>query len=150
MSIRSLIAIENDDNTIESIYCHWGGAPENNGRILLEHFSSLEKLNELIALGSLSQISPRIRPAGKHSFDKPEKGTTVAHHRDRGDDWEETRPQTFTTLKEFLEEFGNRYWNIEFVFVFTKKGQWTFYSRDDNKPFQKKHALLTFLKKGKP
>jgi len=149
MSHRSLFAIENDDNTIESIYCHWGGEPMNNGQTLYDHFSSSEKLRELFALGNLSQLFPRLHPVGKHSFDKPEQGTTVAHHRDRGDDWEENRPQTFASLKQFLMEFGNRYWNIEFVYVLTKKGQWTFYSSEKVKPFQKKHVLSTTLKEKK-
>jgi hypothetical protein len=146
MSHRSLFAIENDDNTIESIYCHWGGEPENNGRILFEHFSSPEKLRELIALGNLSQLFPRLHPVGKHSFDKPEKDTTVTHHRDKGEPWDETCPQTFTALKEFLKDFGNRFWNVEFVYVFTKKGQWTFYSNEKGKPFHKKYDLATILK----
>jgi hypothetical protein len=148
MSIRSLIAIENSDKTIVAIYCHWGGAPENNGRILLEHFKKPEKLRELIALGNLSELHPRLHPIGKHSFDKKEKGTTVAHHRDKGDAWEGTQPRTFASLKKFRENPG--YLNVEHIYVLTKKGQWTLYSQEDSKTFQVKCDLATILKTKKP
>ena len=145
MSIRSLIAIEHNDNTIESIYCHWGGAPENNGRLLLKRFRNPEKLKELMALGNLSVLHPRLHPIGKHSFYQPEQGTTVAHHRDRGDAWEETCPQKFSSLKEFLQQsFGCL--DAEYLYVLTKKGQWTVYSTRVNKPVGRKSNLATLLK----
>jgi hypothetical protein len=148
MSIRSLIAIENADNTIEAIYCHWGGAPANNGRILHEHFSNSEKLRELIALGNISELHSRLHPIGKHSFDKKEQGTTVAHHRDKGDAWESTQPKTFASLRKFLKNPG--YWNVEHIYVFTKNGEWTLYSQEDSKTFQVERDLVTTLKKEKP
>jgi hypothetical protein len=149
MSIRSLIAIENSDKTIEAIYCHWGGAPENNGRILLEHFKKPEKLRELIALGSLSELHPRLQPVGEHRFNKREPGTTVAHHRDRGDDWSDVQPRKFCSLNEFLgQKFG--YFDADFLYVLTNKGLWTVYPRRINKPVGRKLNLATVLKKEKP
>ena len=134
-----------NDNTIESIYCHWGGLPESNGRILCGHFCNREKLKELMALGNLSELHPRLHPIGKHSFYQPEQGTTVAHHRDRGDAWEKTCPQKFSSLKEFLEQpLGNL--DTEYLYVLTKKGQWTVYSTRVNKPVRRKRDLAILLK----
>ena len=39
MATRSRIAIEKENGTVESIYCHWDGYPENNGRILVENYT---------------------------------------------------------------------------------------------------------------
>lgn len=35
MATRSRIGIENQDGTVTSVYCHWDGYPENNGRICI-------------------------------------------------------------------------------------------------------------------
>jgi hypothetical protein len=44
MATRSRIGIELEDGVIESIYCHWDGYPENNGKILLEHYQDPNKI----------------------------------------------------------------------------------------------------------
>lgn len=50
MSTRSTIGIK-ENGIIRSIYCHWDGYPENNGKILYEHYNSKEKVEELLRLG---------------------------------------------------------------------------------------------------
>jgi hypothetical protein len=103
MATRSYIAIENDDDTVDSILCHWNGAPENNGRLLYERFSNKDKLKELIALGNISVLYTRLHPTGKHSFDKPREATTVAYHRDRGDAWRDVKPIKHDSLDKFVQ-----------------------------------------------
>lgn len=56
MSTRSRIGIRNKDNTITSIYCHWDGYPEWNGKMLLTHYTKLEDVKKLIQLGNLSTL----------------------------------------------------------------------------------------------
>lgn len=86
MATRSTITLSTEDG-YKSIYCHWDGAPSNNGKILLEHYDTEEKVKALIALGSLSSLDKKIAPneGDKHSFCKPAKNVTVAYHRDRGE-----------------------------------------------------------------
>ena len=56
MSTRSRIAIEKQDGTVESIYCHFDGYLSHNGEILQEHYSTKEKMEKLIELGDISQL----------------------------------------------------------------------------------------------
>ena len=70
MATRSRIAIELPDGSVESIYCHWDGYPEGNGRTLLDHYTLPEKVQDLINLGSISSLAPTLEPEGKHSFDR--------------------------------------------------------------------------------
>lgn len=54
------------------------------GKTLLDHYNS-EKTQELLKLGNISVLEPNLIPKGKHSFDHPEPGVTIAYSRDRGE-----------------------------------------------------------------
>ena len=41
MATRNRIAIENQDGTVISIYCHWDGHIETNGKILFENYDMI-------------------------------------------------------------------------------------------------------------
>lgn len=56
MATRSTIALEFEDGTVQQVYCHWDGYLENNGKILLEHYSDPFKLRDLIDLGGFSGL----------------------------------------------------------------------------------------------
>jgi hypothetical protein len=56
MSTRSRIAIEKQDGTVDSIYCHFDGYLSNNGEKLQNHYSTKEQLEQLIALGDISSL----------------------------------------------------------------------------------------------
>ena len=60
MATRSRIAIEDQTGKVRSIYCHWDGYPSNNGRILLKHFRTQEKVESLIELGSISSLNKNV------------------------------------------------------------------------------------------
>ena len=72
MATRSRIAIENQDGTVTSIYCHWDGHIETNRKIVFENYDR-EKTEQLIALGNISSLDKTIED-------------TVAYHRDQDDD----------------------------------------------------------------
>ena len=114
MATRSRIGIENEDGTIECIYCHWDGYPEHTGNILNEHYTSEAKVRELMALGDISYIAPEI--GEKHSFDKPRDGWTVAYGRDRGEG--DTESIICKDLEAFIK-LGEDY-----QYLFTKNKQW--------------------------
>jgi len=75
MSTRSTINIKNEDGTIDGIYCHYDGFPDNNGKMLLQHYDSEEKVKELINLGDISFLGPTLN-----------QNDTKSYHRDDGDD----------------------------------------------------------------
>ena len=103
MATRSTIALEYADGTVEQVYCHWDGYLDNNGRILLEHWSDPTKLQQLIDLGDLSSLGPNI--GDKHEFSCPYEYNTLEaqewrakyqevctfYGRDRGEDGVEKR-----------------------------------------------------------
>lgn len=87
MSTRSYIGIADDD--IRFIYCHFDGYPCGVGKILLHHYESKEKVEELISLGAISYLAKYVAPVNEnstHSFDDPDDDVTVAYHRDRGEE----------------------------------------------------------------
>ena len=92
MATRSAIGIEKDGKVFAA-YCHWDGYPENNGRILQEHYRNPEKTLKLISLGDMSSLAEEFEPAPgiEHSFQKPAKGVTVYYGRDRNEEGVEFR-----------------------------------------------------------
>ena len=56
-----------DVPVVESIYCHFDGYPEGVGQTLLDHWTTLAKVNRLIKLGDLSSLGSEI--GKKHDFD---------------------------------------------------------------------------------
>lgn len=127
MATRSRIAIEDQDGTVRSIYCHWDGYPDHHGPILLEHYQTQEKVESLIALGSISSLNKNVEiPEGvTHNFDNPADGIVVAYHRDRG---EELSVKAHGNVKAFAESDIEQY-----GYVFTAAGEWLFIdgNRDD-------------------
>lgn len=71
MATRSTIALEFADGTVGQVYCHWDGYLENNGELLLTHWSDPFKLSELIDMGDLSSLGREI--GEQHEFDNPGK-----------------------------------------------------------------------------
>jgi hypothetical protein len=123
MSTNSLIGLLDDEGNVKYIYCHWDGYLENNGQILAEHYTDINKIEELLALGSLSQLGPVI--GEKHTFAEHDKfhelevhpGWCLAYHRDRQEPWNSVKPK-ICTEQEF---WANDNW----VYLFSY-GNWSF------------------------
>ena len=73
MGTRSLIAIEHTDGKIASITCHWDGQPKHVGKLLHDHYTQRETVEQLINLGNISSLRKNIEPADgqPHSFNVP-------------------------------------------------------------------------------
>ena len=122
MGTRSNIALQEEDGSIEMIYCHWDGYPSYTGSVLLKHYNSEEAARALIAIGDLSSLRERLAPAEgeSHTYDKSVDDVTVAYHRDRGDHWEDVEPLKFKNMREARESSGGDY-----IYVFdVEKGRW--------------------------
>lgn len=81
MGTRSRIGVFHGDN-VKSVYCHWDGYLDHNGRILLNHYDSA-KANQLVALGDLSVLHANI--GEKHDFNEQYKDGCTFYGRDRGE-----------------------------------------------------------------
>lgn len=119
MATRSRIGMEMPDGTVRSIYCHWDGYPEHNGQVLAEHYTTEERVKQLINLGNISSLAPKLEPDSgqEHDFNRPLDGVTVAYGRDRGEKGQEatTDKSVDAYFKSDLEEWG---------YLFTKDGEW--------------------------
>jgi len=107
MATRSRIAIENQDRSVTSIYCHWDGHIETNGVILNNNYTTKDKVEELIALGNLSSLDETIE-------------RTVAYHRDNGE--YHLVQITFINVEELFEDGFSM--GVEYIYCFTKDGIW--------------------------
>ena len=123
MSTNSTINILNEDGTVDSIYCHWDGYLEFNGKLLQQHYTSEAKVRELISNGDLSILGSEIGEA--HDFDyrykndgEKEPGTDnwcMYFGRDRGE-----RNVDYQTLANADMVKGSQQYNYLF-----RDGSWT-------------------------
>jgi hypothetical protein len=109
MATRSRIAIENQDGTVNSIYCHFDGYVEGVGKTLFNHYDR-EKLEKLLELGDISSL-------GESTED------TVAYCRDRGED---LHFKTFKNVEDLFENGFNS--SEEYVYCLNKDGVWLIYT----------------------
>jgi hypothetical protein len=105
MATRSRIAIENQDGTVNSIYCHFDGYVSSVGKTLFNHYDQ-EKLTELIKLGDISVL-------GESTLD------TIAYCRDRGEDLHSIHYLSVEGLFENGFDSGE-----EYIYCLTKSGIW--------------------------
>jgi hypothetical protein len=129
MGTRSRIGVMHGSNC-KSVYCHWDGYLDFNGRLLLEHYDST-KANFLVALGDLSSLRPDvfIGEGVEHSFEKPAEDICVFYGRDRGESGTEWK--TTSTFEEFINLCDDCC--AEFYYIM-KDGEWyvgTTYGSDD-------------------
>jgi hypothetical protein len=146
MGTRSRIGVMHG-NKVKSIYCHWDGYLDFNGRILQDHYDSA-KANQLVALGDLSSLRPNI--GEKHAFSQFElpaeeveafKALTedmcTFYGRDRGEKGVEFKvAQTFA---EFLEQAEGC--DAEYYYIM-RDGVWYCGDTYESTPLSKKLTVL--------
>ena len=146
MGTRSRIGVMHGDK-VKSIYCHWDGYLQHNGRILQEHYDSA-KANQLVALGDLSSLRANI--GEKHAFSQFElpadeveafKALTedmcTFYGRDRGEKGVEFKvAQTFAEFLGQAEGCGAEYYYI------MRDGVWYCGDTYESSPLSKKLTAL--------
>ena len=117
MGTRSRIGVMHGDKC-KSVYCHWDGYLDHNGRILLEHYDS-SKANHLVALGDLSSLHPNL--GEKHDFNDREASDKQCNFygRDRGETG--TEFLVHEDFVSFLEQCDSG--GVEFYYIM-KDGTW--------------------------
>jgi hypothetical protein len=108
MATRSYIGVRNADASVDYIYCHFDGYPDHNGKILTEHYSNINRVNELLNLGDLSVLGQFI--GEKMDFDKRIQDTCLAYGRDRGESNVSKKNSGYDEL------ITNQ--NVDYVYVF--------------------------------
>ena len=146
MGTRSRIGVMHGDK-VKSIYCHWDGYLEFNGRILQEHYDSA-KANHLVALGDLSSLRATIGEKHKFSpfdqkelsneeFEKQFGDMCTFYGRDRGEKGVEFKvAQTFAEFMEQCDNSGAEYYYI------MRDGVWYCGDTYESSPLSKKLTVL--------
>ena len=102
MATRSNIAMKTVEGKIISVYCHWDGYVANNGKILLENYADVDKIEALVALGSISSLGTVI--GDKQDFDDRDTQKdewTLFYSRDRG---EELSIQEYASIPDWIDD----------------------------------------------
>ena len=103
MATRSRIAVELDNGTVKSVYCHWDGYPDGVGQDLLNRsFNSTREVEDFIDEGSRSTVD-------ESYYEK--------YGESRGEELEE--PNVHASVDDYyssdIEEYG---------YLFTKNNNW--------------------------
>ena len=125
MGTRSRIGIQLKGNSVLSVYCHYDGYPEFNGRVLRDNYDTVEKVRNLIDGGDMSCTWTN---AGWNNETLPESGPL--HYTSRGESIDMNAPRLDKDVEEF---FTN---NEEYSYIFTSAG-WVCYDMNefnDNDP----------------
>lgn len=117
MATRSRIGMKLSDGTVKSVYCHWDGYPENNGKLLLRHYNDENKISALLELGNLSSLCEEIGEKHDLNSDHTSSKWCIFYGRDRGE-WGNEAVIHPSTL-DFTDQDG---W-IEFLYLFDN-GSW--------------------------
>ena len=120
MSTRAWIAKEVDNGKYRSIYCHSDGYLSHTGMILLKHYDTEEKLDELLKLGDISLIGGVLAPdpTKPHNRVEQQEGVTLAYGRDIGKKNVETRERSYSAITTET--------NCDHTYIFTRDQKWTF------------------------
>ena len=139
MGTRSRIGLALGPDQIVSVYCHYDGYIQHNGRQLVEHYSTLSSVHELINGGDMSQLytthmweSAPLKKYimngedceveyitdddGNWVFSPVKSKPSALYYSERGED----APPKFTTFDEFLSGDSGEEW----CYLFTPGSGW--------------------------
>ena len=91
MATSASIARRLPDGRYRWVTLHWDGYPSHALKILRDHYNTEERIDQLLDLGALSVIGPKLEaPEGQqHTFDNPVRDVCIAYGRDRGEEDQE-------------------------------------------------------------
>jgi len=135
MGTRSRIGYELPDHSVVSVYCHWDGYVEGNGRILVEHYQNRDDVQDLIDGGSMSTLrttrtweSAALRDengkiieddAGSWSYSNT-RDPQPLYHSERGDG----EDPTHTSFDKFV---SGKMCGEEYAYLYDLNGNWKAY-----------------------
>ena len=134
MGTRSRIGYELPDHTVVSVYCHYDGYVDHNGRVLVEHYTDRDAVKDLIDGGSMSSLRTThlwvtaavrtedgdiARDMDGNLVYSPTRDAQPLYHTERGDELEVDH----TSFDEFVS--GNS--GEEYAYLFDLNGNWEAY-----------------------
>jgi hypothetical protein len=102
VATRARIGISTPEG-VESIYVHWDGYPEGVGQTLIDHWTTSDKVRQLLDLGDVSELAPTVEE-------------TIFYIRDRG----ETRAVAKSHSLEEWPDYGQEF---EYIGVLKEDGE---------------------------
>ena len=120
MGTRSRIGTELSDGSVLSVYCHWDGYPEFNGKVLRQYYNTTEKVSNLINGGNISSLHTNV---GWSNETLPETGPQ--YYTSRGETLEQNEPEVSSDFGEYLkmsDQCGE-----EYSYIFSD-GEWSCYN----------------------
>jgi hypothetical protein len=145
MGTRSRIGIELPDHSVVSVYCHWDGYPEGNGKILVEHYQNREDVQELIDGGGISSLRTRgdwnhssplrdengeyISDAAGYLMYKDDREPQPLYYTERGEELDIAH----TSFDEFVS--GNL-GGEEYAYLYNLDDNWKCYKIEYRKPVE--------------
>ena len=120
MATRGNIGVVNSDESITGIYVHFDAYPAYVGKTLLNSYTDINKINELMNLGDLSSLGEKLFLEG-HTWKAPIEGVCVSYSRDKGENWVDVGPQRFITEIEYKMNGKG----IDYQYLF-KDNKWYF------------------------
>lgn len=136
MATRSLILKEEKNGKYSGLYCHCDGYLTHNGAILIDHYNTKERVEELFKRGDLSYLAPKVEPDPQtsHTHENPCADVCVFYSRDRGFSAEDTAPFTCELAELDSDPL------IEYAYIFNRDGQWNYFEigklKDGTKPLK--------------
>lgn len=115
MGTRSRIGIQLKDDSILSVYCHYDGYPEFNGRVLRDEYDTVEKVKELIDGGDMSCVWTN---AGWNNETLPKMGPL--YYTMRNESLESNAPRYDESIFDFLDKKNNE----EYAYIWTVNNKW--------------------------
>jgi len=135
MGTRSRIGIEMPNHTVVSVYCHWDGYVEGNGKTLVEYYQNRDDVQELIDGGSMSSLRTRgtwnsgsmlrdedgeyIRDAQGYIMSEGDRDPQPQYHSERGEEVE--------VLHTSFDEFVSGDCGEEYAYLFDLNDNWKAY-----------------------
>jgi len=78
--------VQEDGQTIRSVYGHWDGYPEGAGKTLQFFYTDEDKIDNLLEFGDISVLDQQIgSPTERNDFDDRTEGMCLFYGRDRGE-----------------------------------------------------------------
>lgn len=130
MTTRSLIGLEQDKGKYLVSLCICDGYLTRNGAILFDHYTNKEKLEELLELGKLLALEPKLNPNPDypHSARRQQLDITIAYGRDV--DEQENEPARELSIEEIDKEIEADKC-LDYIYLFGKDNIWRFFTREN-------------------
>ena len=124
MATRSRIGVQLKDGSVLSVYCHWDGYPEWNGKKLKEHFNSYEQAAELIDGGDISSLWTDT----DWNHMKMEEHRTL-YYAERGQEDQDVEPNLDNSFQAFIKGVNDSWADYAYLFA---DGEWKCYTPKGN------------------